>query len=103
MEHPRQVDWLHRPTLSARCSDLKEWLTQDRLRVAWRLGKRELSRTSTYPSQDLAFEIGVERRTVYYWMSGEHEPAPLSFVHIDAAFSRVLGEDWKEQVDRALS
>ena len=62
-----------------------------------------LAETSSYPSLDLAFEIGVDRRTIYGWTNGDHKPSPLVIPHIDAAFCQVLGEDWTEQVDRALN
>ena len=103
MEEPREEDWLHRPTLSARYSELKDWFSKDRLRVAWNLGQEALASASSYPSQDLAFEIGVERKTVYEWMSGKHKPSRFSLVHLDAAFTAVLGEDWTQQVDRELN
>jgi len=103
MEQGRQQDLIHRPTLSARHAQLKGWLSKDRLRVAWQLAKTELAKTSSYPSQELAYEIGVERGTIYRWLNGKHKPTQLSFVRIDAAFSQVLGDRWMQRVDRALT
>jgi len=71
--------------------------------MAWQLGKRELAKRSSYPSQELAYEVAVTRRTICGWRNGEHKPTQVSFIRIDAAFSQVLGDDWMEQVDRALN
>jgi len=103
MGQPRQQDWIRRPTLSPRYTELRRWLTETRLRAAWDLAKRKLARTSQYPTMDLAFEIGVDRTTVYRWMNAKHKPMPVYIARIDAAFSQILGDDWTDQVERVLN
>jgi len=100
MEQPREQEWRNAPTLSAEYSKTKDLFNKDRSRAVWNLGKRELASTSLYPSLALSFQLGVDRRTIYGWMSGKHKPNPLSLAQIGATFSRLLGEDWQEQVDR---
>ena len=96
-------EWEYQPLLNRRYDDLKRWLTPEKIKMGWVLAKKKLALHSHHPSFDLALAIGVDRRTVYHWITGTHRPRQLSLVHIDAAFSRILGEDWPEQVDRVLN
>lgn len=96
-------EWEYQPLLNSRYDDLQRWLTPEKIKMGWKLAKGKLASRSKHPSFDLALAIGVDRRTVYHWTTGTHRPHQLSLVHIDAAFSRILGEDWPEQVDRVLN
>jgi len=89
--------------LSERFEELNDWQSPERLKMGYRLAKETLRQDSESPALDLLLQIGVARQTMYNWTAGNSRPYKIYLEKIDSVFSRILGDDWPEKVDRKLT
>ena len=85
-----------------RLNFLAGWLTEERFRAIWRLGRQKMREMDLiYPAFQFARRIGVSERTFKRWISGESFPDKHSLLVLDLGLKQILGEDWVEQIEEA--